>query len=58
MLLPCPFCGNNLNEQDILDTVYPANRERTLYQVVCNCCSATMLGETYDDAISKWNTRI
>lgn len=57
MLLHCPFCGNDLNEQDILDTVYPANRERTLYQVVC-ACTATMLGETYDDAISKWNTRI
>jgi hypothetical protein len=56
-LKPCPFCGNDLNNQDPLDTVYPADREDTLYQVVCQVCSATILGESRQDAISCWNMR-
>lgn len=56
-LLPCPFCGGDLNNQDPMDTVYPSNRDKTLYQVVCNNCSATMLGESREEAITYWNTR-
>lgn len=56
-LLPCPFCGYDVNENDPLDTVYPADREMTLWQVVCNDCSATAYGETKEDAITRWNTR-
>ena len=58
LLNPCPFCGRSLEYQDPLDTVYPANREMTLWQVVCNDCSATMLGETKQKAIDMWNTRV
>lgn len=56
-LLPCPFCGQDLNKQDHMDTVYPAARDMTLWQVVCQTCSATMLGESKKDAIEHWNTR-
>ena len=57
ILKECPFCGYDLNTQDYQDTVYPSNRDRTLWQVVCQQCSATMLGESKEEAISMWNTR-
>lgn len=56
-LLPCPFCGCELNNQDPLDTIYPADRERTIWQVVCQTCSATLLGDTPIDAVNNWNKR-
>ena len=57
-LKPCPFCGNNLNAQCPLDTIYPDNRELTLWQVTCNDCGVMMLGESKEDAIASWNARI
>lgn len=63
MLLPCPFCGNDLNNQDPCDTIYPAyyNHNKYTYQIVCQenvgGCSATILGDTKEDCISLWNTR-
>lgn len=56
-LLPCPFCGNNLNQQDWRDTVYPINQLRTMYQIVCQDCSATILADNPDHAVLLWNTR-
>ena len=55
---PCPFCGNDLNAQDYMDTLYPSNRDATLWQVVCQLCSATMLGETKEEAVESWNNRV
>lgn len=57
-LLPCPFCGNDVSTQDPLDTVYPCDRQMTLFQTVCNSCSATVLGETGDEAVANWNRRV
>lgn len=57
ILKDCPFCGNDLNTQDHMDTVYPQDREMTLWQVVCQRCSATMLGESKEEAIDSWNKR-
>ena len=57
ILKDCPFCGNDLNTQDHMDTVYPQDREMTLWQVVCQTCSATMLGESKEEAIDSWNKR-
>lgn len=54
----CPFCGYDINNNDPMDTVYPSNRDRTLWQVVCCTCSATVYGETKQNAIDNWNTRI
>jgi Lar family restriction alleviation protein len=56
-LKSCPFCGNDLNTQDHMDTIYPRDREMTLWQVVCQRCSATMLGESKEHAIDSWNQR-
>ena len=57
-LKPCPFCGRNIDDQDPLDTVYPSDREMSLWQVVCGSCSATMLGQTKVQAIEMWNMRV
>jgi hypothetical protein len=57
----CPFCGHDLNGDDIMDTVYPSNRERTAWQVVCQIsatgCGATVYGETEEEAMDNWNKR-
>ena len=59
-LLKCPFCGFRPDRSDI-DCVYPVDRERTVYNVVCyetgGGCGASVLGSNADDAIKKWNTR-
>ena len=58
----CPFCGHDLNSDDIMDTVYPTDRERTSWQVVCQTlaggCGATLYGETEEEAMDNWNRRI
>lgn len=54
----CPFCGYDVNENDPMDTVYPLNREHTLWNVVCQECTATILGVTKQHAIDLWNTRV
>jgi hypothetical protein len=57
----CPFCGHDLNGDDIMDTVYPTDRERTAWQVVCQTsasgCSATVYGDTEEEAMDNWNRR-
>lgn len=60
-LKDCPFCGFKPNYQDA-DCVYPVNRERTLYNVVCyetgGGCGASVLGWTEDEAVERWNRRV
>ena len=60
-LLPCPFCGNDLNQQDPLDTIYPVNREGTIWNVFCTessgGCDASIMADTAEQAIKKWNSR-
>lgn len=56
-LLPCPFCGRDLNQQDPMDTIYPADRGKTIYQVVCQDCSATVLGANVEECVENWNRR-
>jgi hypothetical protein len=67
-LLPCPFCGHDLNNQDIMDTIYPAfphidedGVERYVYNIVCQVtaggCDASILGSSAEDCVTKWNTR-
>lgn len=69
-LLPCPFCGFIPDRNDA-DCIYPASKpeydsqhDRLIYkiwQIVCyetgGGCSATILGDSPDDVINKWNTR-
>ena len=57
-LLPCPFCGNDLNYQDPQDTIYPINQERIIWNIVCVICTATKLGNSISHCIKSWNKRV
>lgn len=63
-LKDCPFCGYQVSTHDPLDTIYPAGPDRNtdgsykVIQVVCQVCSATVLGESRQEAIDNWNRRV
>ena len=63
-LKPCPFCGNDMNVQYQVnpeDTIYPLDKEHTLWNLVCaftnGGCDASMLGSSPQICIDKWNRR-
>lgn len=63
-LLPCPFCGHDMNlqyESNPEDTIYPITREHDLWNVVCSTtsggCDASMLGSSPERCFEKWNRR-
>lgn len=63
-LQSCPFCGHDMNQQYIdspEDTIYPMNRERTIWNIVCQDyaggCDAVVIGDSKEDCIEKWNKR-
>lgn len=70
-ILPCPFCGDTPKLEDP-DFVYPATRPEynndkgeffyPLWQATCcregTGCGAIMLGDSKEDAIKRWNTRV
>lgn len=49
-LKPCPFCGENNN---VCDRWLGSNS----YDVWCVHCSASINGNSREEAIIKWNTR-
>ena len=59
-LLACPFCGNVPDIEDA-DCIYPVDRERTVWNLVCFAagggCDASILADSYDACITLWNTR-
>lgn len=65
-LKPCPFCGFKPDPEDD-DCIYPAAQKRDesgrflLWQVVCyetgGGCSASVLGDSAEDAAKNWNKR-
>ena len=62
-LKPCPFCGHDLNQQDLWhETVYPTDRQKTIWSVNCaeetSGCGASILGSSAEDAINNWNKRV
>lgn len=65
-ILPCPFCGNDLNKQDPIDTIYPTTKpdhiSKQLWKIVCQehygGCSATILGWSKEECIKLWNRRV
>lgn len=61
-LLPCPFCGHVIFAgDDYIDSIYPADRERTLWSVHCTGneggCDASTLADSREGAIAAWNRR-
>lgn len=61
---PCPFCGNNMDLQyqiDPEDTIYPVNRNHTVWNIVCctlnGGCDCSVLGSSPEECITKWNRR-
>jgi hypothetical protein len=56
-LRPCPFCGF-VSDTDDFDCIYPVNRERTAYNLVCtNHCGCEVVGSSPEDCIEIWNHR-
>jgi len=56
-LLSCPFCSNDLNVQDPMDTIYPIDRERRIWNIVCGVCTATKFGGSAEHCVKSWNKR-
>lgn len=66
-LLPCPFCGFEPSMFDS-DCIYPVTKATDklgnyrVYGLHCYTsgggCSAQILGDSRDDCIDKWNTRV
>lgn len=63
-LLPCPFCGHDMDTQlqnDPEDTIYPMTRTQDVWNIVCQevdgGCNASILGRTPEECFEKWNRR-
>jgi len=66
-LLPCPFCGEVPDPSD-RDCLYPVGKQMdeygnfTTWGLHCSesvgGCSAQILGDSKEDCIIKWNTRV
>lgn len=60
-LKPCPFCGHQPDEENLIDSVHPWNREGTLWTAGCvdneGGCNASVLGKSREHVIALWNTR-
>jgi len=62
VLLSCPFCGNEVGQQDLWhETIYPKIRDRSIWVINCaeevGGCGAQLMGTSPDDCIKRWNTR-
>jgi hypothetical protein len=55
---PCVVCGKDWSN-DLIDTVYPCDRTRTRWNVVCQIhntgCGRIVYGKTEQQAIERWN---
>lgn len=60
-LEPCPFCGLTPDLEDD-DVCYPLDKKHSIW--TCGCpessggCGAEVVGNSKEDAIKKWNTRV
>ncbi len=60
---PCPFCNKFLDatEGDVLHSTPPISGDRRVWTLNCPTsiggCGASILGDTRDDVVSKWNRR-
>lgn len=60
-LKPCPFCGHQPREDNLVDSVCPSTRTYTVWEAGCvdneGGCNAYVLGGTALEAIDNWNNR-
>ncbi len=60
-LAPCPFCGHQPREDNLMDSVYPLDRTTTLWRAGCvdteGGCGASVLGTSREEVIARWNAR-
>lgn len=64
-ILPCPFCGKDIDLQYKRypeDTLYPVTKDCSVWNLICSAldggCDACILGSSKSECISKWNTRV
>jgi hypothetical protein len=60
LLAPCKNCGKDWNQGwELIDTLYPCNRELTKWNIVCQIhnggCNRTVYGKSRQDVIDRWN---
>ena len=61
-LKPCPFCGHQPFEDNLIDSIHPVTRDSTIWEAGCvdneGGCNAYVLGGTMQEAIDNWNKRV
>lgn len=61
-LKPCPFCGHQPREDNLVDSVYPLTRDYTVWSAGCvdneGGCNASSMGGTMLEAVDNWNKRV
>ena len=64
-ILPCPFCGKDIDLQYKrypVDTLYPATKDFSVWELICSAldggCDASILGSNKSECIEKWNRRV
>lgn len=61
-LKPCPFCGHQPDEGNLIDSIHSVTRDYTVWEAGCvdneGGCNAYVLGGTMQEAIDNWNKRV
>ncbi len=60
-LKTCPFCKFDVNQEQMIDTLYPIDQAKTVWGLHCadgiGGCTASVLGWSPEEAIANWNRR-
>jgi hypothetical protein len=60
-IFSCPFCGHEPRLDNLLDSLHPVDRARTMWEFSCadneGGCNASVLGDSPEHCIEKWNRR-
>lgn len=59
-LKPCPFCGGEaeaMSNQECTDNGFSFNGMSADF-IYCQCCAATVGGDTLEDVVGLWNRRV
>lgn len=54
-------CNFNMDEDTLLDSLYPINREKTVWNFCCqihnNGCGRIVYGRSKEETIERWNDK-